>query len=75
VIPRDWKEANVTPIFKRGSKSSPGNYIPVSLTNPINKHLMEKRASAAPSRTGPAPITGGGNHKWWTLERALMWCI
>jgi hypothetical protein len=43
VIPRDWKEANVTPIFKKGSKSSPGNYIPVSLTNAVNKHLIENR--------------------------------
>ena len=31
-IPPDWKEANDTPIFKKGSKSSPGNYRPVSLT-------------------------------------------
>ena len=33
VVPRDWKEANVTPIFKKGSKSSTGNYRPVSLTS------------------------------------------
>jgi len=32
-VPVDWKLANVTPIFKKGSKSSPGNYRPVSLTS------------------------------------------
>ena len=32
VIPEDWKLANVTPIFKKGSKFKPGNYRPVSLT-------------------------------------------
>ena len=40
VVPPDWKSANVTPIFKSGSKSSPGNYRPVSLTCIICK-VME----------------------------------
>ena len=32
VVPMDWKLANVTPIFKKGARSAPGNYRPVSLT-------------------------------------------
>ena len=32
-IPDDWRSANVTPIFKKGSKAEPGNYRPVSLTS------------------------------------------
>ena len=31
-LPADWKTARVTPIFKKGSKTKPGNYRPVSLT-------------------------------------------
>ena len=36
-IPKDWKKAEVKPIFKKGDKSSPGNYRPVSLTSVVCK--------------------------------------
>jgi hypothetical protein len=36
-VPCDWKIANVSPIFKKGDKKSPGNYRPVSLTSIICK--------------------------------------
>jgi hypothetical protein len=39
-IPRDWRCANVTPIHRKGSRSSVENYRPVSLTSQISK-LME----------------------------------
>ncbi len=39
-VPQDWKLANVTPIFKKGSKHKPENYRPVSLTS-ISCKLME----------------------------------
>jgi hypothetical protein len=32
-VPEDWKLANVTPIFKKGKRSDPGIYRPVSLTS------------------------------------------
>ena len=31
-VPEDWKEANVTPIFKKGKEEDPGNCSLVSLT-------------------------------------------
>jgi hypothetical protein len=40
VVPEDWRTANVTPIYKKGSKSDPGNYRPVSLTS-VSCRLME----------------------------------
>ena len=36
-IPSKWKTAEVRPIFKKGKKSSPGNYRPVSLTTVVCK--------------------------------------
>ena len=52
-LPDAWKQANVTPIYKGGSKLEPGNYRPVSLTSipckiteaflveNINKHMYQ----------------------------------
>ena len=36
-IPVDWKDSNVTCIFKKGGKTAPGNYRPVSLTCILSK--------------------------------------
>ena len=41
VLPHDWKTANVTCIFKKGDKSDPSNYRPVSLTSIVCK-ILEK---------------------------------
>ena len=39
IVPSEWKEANVTPLFKKGSRNKPENYRPVSLTSVICKLL------------------------------------
>jgi hypothetical protein len=40
VVPDDWKDAGVTPLFKKGNKSDVQNYRPVSLTS-ITCKIME----------------------------------
>ena len=38
-LPDIWKSANITPIYKKGNKSNPLNYRPVSLTSILCKML------------------------------------
>ena len=38
-VPASWKQAYVTPIYKKGTKTDPRNYRPVSLTSLICKTL------------------------------------
>ena len=38
-IPEDWKNANIVAIFKKGDRSKPSNYRPVSFTSVASKIL------------------------------------
>jgi hypothetical protein len=49
-VPEDGRQVNVTPIFKKGTKTDPSNYRPVSLLSiccivrdRIVEHMMDKR--------------------------------
>ena len=39
IVPSEWKEANITLLFKKGSRNKPENYRPVSLTSVLCKLL------------------------------------
>lgn len=39
-VPLDWRTANITPIYIKGSRKEPANYRPISLTSHISK-VME----------------------------------
>ncbi|CAH1259103.1 VWDE [Branchiostoma lanceolatum] len=38
-VPEDWRTANIAPIFKKGDRTMPSNYRPVSLTSVCGKVL------------------------------------
>jgi len=37
VVPDDWRQANISPIYKKGCKAQTANYRPVSLTSQVSK--------------------------------------
>ena len=39
IVPQDWKQALVTPLYKKGNRSNPANYRPISLTCICSKIL------------------------------------
>ena len=39
IVLSEWKGANITPLFKKGSRNQPENYRPVSLTSVVCKLL------------------------------------
>ena len=41
IVPLEWKDANITPLFKKGSRNKSENYRPVSLTSVIC-NLLER---------------------------------
>ena len=45
-LPNIWKDANVSPVFKKGDKSEPSDYRPISLTCVLCKVLEHIVASS-----------------------------
>ena len=48
-IPASWLRANITPLFKKGERTNPANYRPVSLTcitSKILEHILHSRIMA-----------------------------
>ena len=62
VVPMKWKNANITAIFKKGSKSNPENYRPVSLTCVASKVFEHIIHSHIMKYFGPCNILSDAQH-------------
>ncbi|KAK4827448.1 hypothetical protein QYF61_018169 [Mycteria americana] len=60
-VPDDWRNANVTPIFKKVRKEDAGNYRPVSLTS-VPRKVMEQLILEAISRHMKDKVIRSGEH-------------
>ena len=63
-IPREWKEANVTAVYKQGARKKPENYRPVSLTIKSGR-----KGDGKDYKEGFGDIPGGK----WTDLRDSIW--
>ena len=62
VVPEDGGRANVTPIFKKGAKTEPGNYRLVSLTSVCCKMLESLQKSAIVSHLEANQLINHSQH-------------
>ena len=60
-VPEEWKDSVVSPIFKKGARSDPGNYRPVSLTCNTCK-LLEKIIKGEMECHMERYVTGNSQH-------------
>jgi hypothetical protein len=58
LIPQEWKDATIIPIYKRGSRADPASYRPISLLNTsgkvLSKLIANRLRSLAEARLPPS---------------------
>ena len=77
-IPLDWKAALVTPVFKKGNRSTPSNYRPISLTPIVCKvleHVIHTSVISHLERNGILTDCQHGFRKRRSCETQLILTI
>ncbi len=70
-VPDDWREANVTPIFKKGSKSNPRNYRPVSLASLCCKVMKSVMINAVTDHLNINNLIGSSQHGFMKAKSCM----
>ena len=77
-IPLDWKAALVTPVFKKGNRSTPSNYRPISSTSivcKVLKHVIHTSVISHFERNGILTDCQHGLRKRRLCEAQLIFTI
>ena len=61
-VPEDWRNASVTPTFKKDRKDEPGNYRPVSLTSTAGKVMEQLILGVISKHVEEKMVIRGGQH-------------
>jgi hypothetical protein len=74
-IPTAFKHAHVTPIFKKGTPTNPGNYRPISVTSSFGKifeHLLKSQVETHLTRYSVLSTTQYGFRKGFSTIHAML---
>ena len=71
MVPNAWKEAGVTPLFKKGKKYDRQNYRPVSLTSIVCKILESIIKDAMLGHLNKFSLIRGSQHGFTTGRSCL----
>jgi len=75
VVPSDWKNANVAPVFKKGSKSLAENYRPISLTcicSKIMEHIVVSNIMQHADKNNILKVNQHGFRRKLSCETQLL---
>ena len=71
VVPQDWRNANITPVFKKGSKVLAENYRPISLTSVICKIMESIIRDAITHHLTVNSLINGSQHGFMARKSCL----
>ena len=70
--PSHWKEANITPVLKKGEKEDPENYSSVSLTSMHSKNIEQVLLEDMSRHMDDKEVTGDRQHGFTTGKLCLI---
>ena len=74
--PSDWKQANITPVFKKDERFKPSNYRPISLTwicSKLMEHVVVSQMTKHFDEHGILTDCQHGFRKQWICKNAIDW--